>query len=87
LGQQTHRVRRLGQSGYCYFARPLDRADGRGHFSLQIIDLAAALAPVMEENLVMQRIHSLLRKAPSRIRQKFAEIVAIAAASLPSAGA
>jgi hypothetical protein len=34
----------------------------------------------------MQRLNSLLRSAPSRIGRRFAEIVAIAAASLPSAG-
>jgi hypothetical protein len=35
----------------------------------------------------MQRLNSLLRSAPSRIGRRFAEIVAIAAASLPAAGA
>jgi hypothetical protein len=49
--------------------------------------LPAALAPATEEKSVMQRINSLLRQAPSRIRQRLAEIVAIAAESLPSAGA
>jgi hypothetical protein len=34
----------------------------------------------------MQRFNSLLRSAPSRIGRRFAEIVAIAAASLPAAG-
>jgi hypothetical protein len=34
----------------------------------------------------MQRLNSLLRSAPSRIGRRFAEIVAIAAASLPAAG-
>jgi hypothetical protein len=35
----------------------------------------------------MQQVTSLLRSAPSRIRRRLALIVAIAAASLPSAGA
>jgi hypothetical protein len=35
----------------------------------------------------MRRVHSLLRSAPGRIRRRLAEIVAIAAASLPEAGA
>jgi hypothetical protein len=38
-------------------------------------------------NCNMQRLNSLLRSAPSRIGRRFAEIVAIAAASLPAAGA
>jgi len=35
----------------------------------------------------MRRINLLLRKTPSRIGRRLAEIVAIAAASLPAAGA
>jgi hypothetical protein len=35
----------------------------------------------------MRRIRSLLRAAPSRIGRRIADIVAIAAASLPVAGA
>jgi hypothetical protein len=34
----------------------------------------------------MQQLRSLLRTAPSRVRRRIAEIVAIAAASLPAAG-
>jgi hypothetical protein len=40
-----------------------------------------------EGNCDMRRIGSLLRAAPSRIGRRLALIVAIAAASLPSAGA
>jgi hypothetical protein len=36
---------------------------------------------------VMQRMRKLLRSAPSRIGRRLAQIVAIAAASLPEAGA
>jgi hypothetical protein len=35
----------------------------------------------------MRQVGSLLRSAPSRIRRRLALIVAIAAASLPAAGA
>jgi hypothetical protein len=35
----------------------------------------------------MERVRSLLQTAPSRIRRRLAQIVAIAAASLPEAGA
>jgi hypothetical protein len=35
----------------------------------------------------MRQLHSLLRSAPSRIGRRLAEIVAIAAASLPLSGA
>jgi len=35
----------------------------------------------------MQRVRSLLRTTPSRISRRIAELVAIAAASLPDAGA
>jgi hypothetical protein len=36
---------------------------------------------------LMRRVNSLLRSAPSRIGRRLAEIFAIAAASLPEAGA
>jgi hypothetical protein len=35
----------------------------------------------------MRQLRALLRKTPSRIGRRIAEIVAIAAASLPAAGA
>jgi hypothetical protein len=44
-------------------------------------------APAQKENRAMRRINSLLRATPARIRRRIAEIVAIAAASLPAAGA
>jgi hypothetical protein len=40
-----------------------------------------------EGNCDMRQLRSLLRAAPSRIRRRLALIVAIAAASLPAAGA
>jgi hypothetical protein len=39
------------------------------------------------EEWLMQRVRSLLRAAPSRIGRRLAVILAIAAASLPEAGA
>jgi len=39
------------------------------------------------EDLEMQQVRSFLRAAPSRIGRRLAQIVAIAAASLPAAGA
>jgi len=44
-------------------------------------------AQAQKEGWTMRRINSLLRTAPSLIRRRLAEIVAIAAASLPAAGA
>jgi hypothetical protein len=38
-------------------------------------------------NRVMQRVALLLRKAPSRIGHRLAQLIAIAAASLPEVGA
>jgi len=35
----------------------------------------------------MRQVQTLLRTAPAKIRRRFAQIVAIAAASLPQAGA
>jgi hypothetical protein len=35
----------------------------------------------------MRQLRALLRNAPTRLRRRMAEIVAIAAASLPAAGA
>jgi hypothetical protein len=40
-----------------------------------------------EGNFEMRQLGSLLRSAPSRVRRRLAEIVAIAAASLPTVGA
>jgi hypothetical protein len=50
------------------------------------MDLGAVPAPARKD-LVMQRVTSLLRIAPSRLRRRIAQFVAIAAASLPDVGA
>jgi len=39
------------------------------------------------KDLEMERVRSLLRSTPSRLGRRIAQIVAIAAASLPDAGA
>jgi hypothetical protein len=44
-------------------------------------------SPSAREDISMARINKLLRSAPSRIGQRIAQFVAIAAASLPDAGA
>jgi hypothetical protein len=43
--------------------------------------------PAPEEIETMRHLRSLLRSAPAKVRRRLAEVVAIAAASLPAAGA
>jgi hypothetical protein len=43
--------------------------------------------PPARKDISMQRVRSLLRSAPSHISRRIAQFVAIAAASLPDAGA
>jgi hypothetical protein len=43
--------------------------------------------PAQKDFLDMQRVRSLLRATPSRLGRRIARLVAIAAASLPDAGA
>jgi hypothetical protein len=47
----------------------------------------AVPGPAQKGIFTMQRVRSLLRTTPSRIRNRIAQFVAIAAASLPDAGA
>jgi hypothetical protein len=56
-------------------------------FSLQASVRWTISATEGQGNRVMQKVGSLLRAAPSRIGRRLAQIVAIAAASLPQAGA
>jgi hypothetical protein len=59
---------------------------GRGHFQFSAI--RGTLVPAGAEGIGdMRQLGSLLRSAPSRIGRRLKLIVAIAAASLPSAGA
>jgi hypothetical protein len=69
----------------CYFSGRLDMPFGRAHFFLGRHSPDTWLAP--EEICVMRQFASLLRSGPSRIARRLAHIVAIAAASLPAAGA
>jgi hypothetical protein len=45
------------------------------------------IPPAREKAADMRQLRSLLRSAPSRIGRRLAQIVAIAAASLPAVGA
>jgi hypothetical protein len=49
--------------------------------------LGTIVPPARKEIGDMRQLRSMLRSAPARIGRRFAEIVAIAAASLPAAGA
>jgi hypothetical protein len=46
-----------------------------------------AFVPPARKEIPMRRVNSLLRSVPARIGRRFARLVAIAAASLPVAGA
>jgi hypothetical protein len=72
--------------GHCYFRRSLHSSFAGGHFAfsamaLQVVPRSARWS------FVMQRVRSLLRATPGRISRRIAQFVAIAAASLPAAGA
>jgi hypothetical protein len=66
------------------FAGVSTRQPGRPILFLATVDDRSAGT---EEVWKMRRLRALLRKTPSRIGRRIAEIVAIAAASLPAAGA
>jgi hypothetical protein len=55
--------------------------------SLRALSSRTQVPPAREEIFEMRQLRSLLRAAPSRIGRRIALIVAIAAASLPAAGA
>jgi hypothetical protein len=74
-------------AAHCYFRQSLDSPCGLPHFSLCTMALGAVLAPAQKDFLDMQRVRSLLRATPSRLGRRIARLVAIAAASLPDAGA
>jgi hypothetical protein len=66
----------------------LDTRPGRDHvFNLRFYFRGTIVSAGAEGSYDMRRISSLLRSAPTRIGRRLAQIVAIAAASLPSAGA
>jgi hypothetical protein len=69
------------------FSLPPRHASLTGSFSLKRLLAERLFRRRCEEILDMRRLSSLLRAAPSRIGRRLALIVAIAAASLPAAGA
>jgi hypothetical protein len=70
----------------CYFRRSLDTTPASDHFPLCAIALGA-VSPPARKDFDMERVRSLLRSTPSRLSRRIAQFVAIAAASLPDAGA
>jgi hypothetical protein len=69
------------------FAAPSTRLSG-GTILLSCASLRGTIVSAGAEGLCdMRKFSSLLRSTPSRIRRRLALILAIAAASLPAAGA
>jgi hypothetical protein len=60
---------------------------GRTIWWLRALVRGPIVPPARQEIFEMRQLRSLLRAAPSRIGRRLALIVAIAAASLPAAGA
>jgi hypothetical protein len=82
--QKIHCESAAGRGAPCYFRRGLDRRGERRH--LPILRNSGRFAGA-EGIRGMRQVTSLLRSAPSMIGRRLALIVAIAAASLPAAGA
>jgi hypothetical protein len=76
-----------GRWPHCYFRGILDTSEGPDHFIVERPVRGPTVPPAREESFDMRQFGSLLRSTPSRIGRRLALIVAIAAASLPSAGA
>jgi hypothetical protein len=74
---------------HCYFRRGLDSSVRRAHQVLHGIRFSGpkVSAAATTGNRDMRQFGSLLRSTRSRIGRRLAEIIAIAAASLPAAGA
>lgn len=76
------------RSRCCYFCRGLDsEASGTHTFPTSAFDFQANGLGEGAGNEVMAHLNALLRSARSRIGRRLAQIVDIAAASLPTAGA
>jgi hypothetical protein len=73
-------------AAHCYFCAGLDSRPAADHFPLCAMALRAVPLPA-QKDFEMERVRSLLRSTPSRLGRRIAQIVAIAAASLPDAGA
>ena len=71
---------------HCYFRRGLDTRAGDAHTLIPGPALANALAETAGI-IDMRHFSSLLRSTRAEIGRRLAQIVAIAAASLPAAGA
>jgi hypothetical protein len=85
--QQIHCRSSIGRLLRCYFRDSLDTCPARQHvLSSEAVGgtMVSADTRGMGD---MRQLGSLLSSAPSRIRRRLALIVAIAAASLPAAGA
>ena len=84
--QENHCHLPIGRWSRCYFRRALDTPAGRDH--LFILRSSSRNVSASAEGIGdMQQLNSLLRSAPSRVGRRLALIFAIAAASLPAAGA
>jgi hypothetical protein len=70
----------------CYFRDGLDTSTGRSHVSRARFFTESPFRP-RGRTCKMRQLRSLLRTTLSRIGRRLALIVAIAAASLPAAGA
>jgi hypothetical protein len=70
----------------CYFCASLDTRPQSVHFLLRAIALTAVFRRRGRIS-AMQRVRLLLRSTPSLLSRRIAQFVAIAAASLPDAGA
>jgi len=70
----------------CYFSSRLDTLAGQAHFP-EALSTRNDCSAGAEGTGDMRKLGSLLRATPSRLRRRLAQIVAIAAASLPAAGA
>ena len=73
---------------HCYFCRDLDYpAPGTHNFWIALSIAEPRAWPELLGTKLMARLNALLRSTRSRIGRRLAQIVDIAAASLPTAGA
>jgi hypothetical protein len=73
---------------YCYFCGRLDLEARGTHTFVERLLIARPTAWMQAlGNDVMARLNSFLRSTRSRLGERLSQIVAIAAASLPAAGA
>jgi len=82
-----HCCGRFGRQLRCYLRRRLDTFLPPDHLSFMRHGFADVRSMAREGISVMRSVSSFLRQAPSRLKRRLVQIVEIAAASLPSAGA